>query len=97
MRLLARYGLLLAMLVVAILLGLNLLYLVRGSLEQFPTDEQESKVRVVTAVLGVLLFAAEVGLWAMLRYVSRVDRGTTTRDGVPSAPADHNEPGVRTD
>ena len=76
MRRLARYGLLLAMLMVAILLGLDLLYLVRGSLEQFPTEEQEYKVRVVTAVLGALLFAAEVGLWAVLRYVSRDDRRT---------------------
>ena len=97
MRRLARYGLLLAMLAVAILLGLDLLYLVRGSLEQFPTDEQGDEVRVVTAVLGVFLLLAEVGLWAMLRYISRDDRRSTMRGGEPLAPADRNGPGVRTD
>jgi hypothetical protein len=88
MRRLVRYGLMLAMLVVAILLGLDLLYLVRGSLEQFPTEEQEYKVRVVTAVLGVLLLLAEVILWAVLRYVTRDDRRSTMRGGGPLAPGD---------
>jgi hypothetical protein len=88
MRRLTRYGLLLAMLVGAILLGLDLMYLVRGSLEQFPTEEQEDKVRIVTVVLGVLLLVVEVGLWMVFRYVSRDDRRTRMRGGGPLAPAD---------
>ena len=75
-RRLARYAVLVGMLVVALVLCADVAYLITGSLEEFPTAEDESKVRVVTAVIGALLLATEAGLWLVLRHL---------RDRPPSA------------
>jgi hypothetical protein len=60
-----------AMVVVGLALGLDLLYLVRGSLEEFPTPEQQDKVRTVTGALAVLLALAELALWLLVRRLRR--------------------------
>jgi hypothetical protein len=59
------------MVVVGLLLCLDVAYFARGSLEAFPTDEQEDKVRRVTAALAALLLAAELGLWFVRRHLKR--------------------------
>ena len=55
------------MLVVGALLAVAVAYRIRGSLEWFPTAEQEAKVRTVTTLLAAGLTIAEVGLWQLLR------------------------------
>jgi hypothetical protein len=80
-RTIARYAILLAMVVVGLLLCLDVLYFIRGSLEEFPTDEQMDKVRTVTAVIAVVLAVAEIGLWALFRHAS----ATPSRRGVGEA------------
>jgi hypothetical protein len=67
MQRLARYGVVLAMLVVGLLLCLDVAYFFHGSLEEFPTEEQMDKIRRVTAVLAGVLIAAELALWWVLR------------------------------
>ena len=59
------------MLAVAFLLCIDLLYFAHGSLEEFPTDEDTSAVRVVTAAVAVALLLVEVCLWLVLRYLGR--------------------------
>ena len=76
-RRLARFVVLLAVIVVGLLLCLDVAYFVRGSLEWYPTDEQTETVRVVTAVLAAVLIASELVLWLVLRYLRS---GTTRRD-----------------
>ena len=61
----------LAMVVVGLLLLLDVAYFVRGSLEWFPTHEQQDKIRRVTGVIAVLLAGIEIGLWWLLRYLRR--------------------------
>ena len=68
---LVRYGVLLAMLVVALLLCLDVAYFFRGSLEEFPTDEQTDKIRTVTAALAAVLVAVETLLWWVHRELAR--------------------------
>jgi hypothetical protein len=63
----AKAVLLLLMIAVALLLCLDVAYLLHGSLEEFPTPEQSNKIRVVTSVLAVLLLGVEVALWALFR------------------------------
>ena len=70
-RRLATCAIVLAMIVVGLGLCLDLMYLVRGSLEEFPTEEQEDKVRRVTAVGAALLLVMEIVLWSFLRQVQR--------------------------
>ena len=67
----ARTAIVLAMLAVAFLLCIDLLYFAHGSLEEFPTDEDTSAVRLVTAVVAVILLLVEVWLWLLLRYLGR--------------------------
>jgi hypothetical protein len=57
----------LLMLALGVVLALDVLYLVRGSLEWFPTPEQQEKVRTVTGTIAVLLLCVEGGLWALMR------------------------------
>ncbi|HEX8211426.1 MAG TPA: hypothetical protein VF584_14740 [Longimicrobium sp.] len=57
----------LLMLAVGVVLAMDVLYLVNGSLEMFPTEEQQEKIRVVTGAIAVLLLCAEAGLWTLLR------------------------------
>ena len=75
-RRLLRSVVLLAMVVVAILLGLDVAYFARGSLEWFPTAEQEDTVRRVNAAIAALLLASELVLWLVLR---QLNRGATPR------------------
>ena len=66
-----RLAIRLTMVAVGVLLVLDLLYFVNGSLEMFPTDEQQDKIRTLTGVVAVLLLAAEAALWALLRRSGR--------------------------
>ena len=67
----ARLAILVAMSAIGLLLALAIAYFFRGSLEEFPTEEQTAKVRYVTAVLAVVLTLIEVGLWRLLRCTYR--------------------------
>ena len=78
MRPTARLAIMGAMAVIGVALGLAIAYRLHGSLEQFPTAEQEAKIRVVTTVLAAGLAIAEVGLWQLLRRPVRAP----DRDGV---------------
>lgn len=57
-----------AMMAVGLALLLAVLYLVHGSFEMFPTEEQQGKVRMVISVVVVCLVAVEAVLWGFLRY-----------------------------
>ncbi|HYW10067.1 MAG TPA: hypothetical protein VE913_24080 [Longimicrobium sp.] len=57
----------LALLAVGLALAADLAYFAHGSLDLFPTDEQQDTVRQVTGAIGVLLAAVEFGLWSLLR------------------------------
>ncbi|HEU0077869.1 MAG TPA: hypothetical protein VFQ76_09500 [Longimicrobiaceae bacterium] len=67
----ARAVIWLAMIVVAVALALDVLYYVNGSLETMPTEEDHQKVRTVTIFIGLMLVAAEVVLWLLLRRLGR--------------------------
>ena len=67
LRTIARSLLRLAMVAVGLVLALDLLYFVRGSLESFPTAEQQEKVRVVAGTIAALLVIVELVLWWVLR------------------------------
>ena len=60
------------MIVVAGLLVLDVAYFVNGSLEMFPTEEQQSKIRGVTTCLGVVLILLEAGLFVLFVWLRRV-------------------------
>jgi len=62
-----RLTLWLAMIAVGVVLAAHVAYFVHGSLELFPTDEQQATVRQVTGTIAVLLAAVEYGLWSILR------------------------------
>lgn len=62
-----RLAIRLVMLVVGVLLAIDVLYFVNGSLEMFPTAEQQEKIRIVTGTIAVLLLSVEAALWALLR------------------------------
>ncbi|HYJ80296.1 MAG TPA: hypothetical protein VEW03_11865 [Longimicrobiaceae bacterium] len=66
----------LAMVAVGVVLALDLAYLARGSLELYPTEEDQEKVRLVTGVLAVLLIGVEVALVALYRRLRRATRRT---------------------
>lgn len=72
-----RYLLWILMVVVGALLALAVAYLVRGSLEAFPTAEQQDKVRTVAGVLVAMLAVAEFALWWLLRRLDRADGSQT--------------------
>ena len=73
-----RIAVVLSMVVVGAILCLDLAYLMSGSLEEFPTAEQEDKVRRVTASIAVLLLAVEAGLWLALRSLKQPDKSSTS-------------------
>ena len=60
-----------AMIAVGLALLAYALYFAHGSLEMFPTEEQQQKVRLVTGMTGVFLASLEVALWLLLRLVAR--------------------------
>jgi hypothetical protein len=66
-----RLAIRLMMVIAGVLLVLDVLYFVNGSLETFPRDEQQDTIRSLTGFLAVLLLAAEAGLWALLRRSGR--------------------------
>jgi hypothetical protein len=70
-RRLVTYAVGLGMVVTGLLLLLAVLYFARGSLEEFPTAEQQDKVRTVTGAAALLLAGLEVALWRLLRHVRR--------------------------
>ena len=70
-RRLGSYAVRFVMIVAGLVLALDIAYFARGSLEQFPTDEQVDKVRTVTAVIAAALLLAEVALWQLLRSLQR--------------------------
>ena len=70
-----RIGIVVAMIIGGLLLGLTVAYLIRGSLEEFPTAEQQEKVRVVTTVLAAALLAVEGALLLAWRRVGRAEAG----------------------
>ena len=65
---LTRFALWIALTVVGSTLLVVLAYFVTGSLEQFPTEEQQNTVRVVTGVLATILVAFAIALWTLLRH-----------------------------
>jgi hypothetical protein len=76
----ARFLVWLALVAVGLVLVLDVLYFVRGSLDMFPTAEQQNEVRVVTGVLGTLLALVALGLGLLLRrggWKSQADRPDT--------------------
>jgi hypothetical protein len=76
----ARYVIYAAMLVVGVLLVFDVMYYRRGSLELYPMQEDHDKVRLVTGFLAIVLAAAELALWLLLRFVRR-------RQARPAQPA----------
>lgn len=60
------------MVVVAGLLVLDAAYFVHGSLEMFPTEEQQSKVRLVTGCTGAVLILLEAGLSVVFLWLRRI-------------------------
>ncbi|OOG39733.1 hypothetical protein B0B52_13925 [Polaromonas sp. A23] len=57
------------MAIVAIILALDLVYFVQGSLEMFPTGERQSGIREVTGLAAVMLCLVELALLLLLRRV----------------------------
>ena len=72
---LAQLALWLALAAVAVLLFLAVLYFARGSLEEFPTADDHSKVRLGAGICAVLLLGVGLALRALLRRVSQAARG----------------------
>ncbi len=68
-RLTIAYVVLTAMFAVGIAFLLATLYAVNGSLEPYPTGEQEDKVRLVAAIAAVLLAFAELLLCLFYRHL----------------------------
>lgn len=67
----ARVAVVPMMIVVALALALDILYFMRGSLELYPTDEQQDKIRILTTTFGVLLAIVELGLGLLLWRLAR--------------------------
>ena len=61
----------LAMLLIGIVLCVDVAYFIRGSLEEFPSAEDDEKIRIVTAIVAVPLLAGEILLWRLLRLMKR--------------------------
>ena len=80
-----RLALWLALAVVGLLFILAVLYFARGSLEEFPTAEDTSKVRTVAGVGAVLLLAVELALVVFLRRVTRAARPRAVDRAMPPA------------
>lgn len=57
--------------IVAIILALDLVYFVQGSLEMFPSEERQSGIREVTGLAAVVLCLVEAALCLLLRRVRR--------------------------
>ncbi len=62
------------MILLALIGALLALYFFRGSLEEFPTEEQQEKIRVVSSVLFGLTMLAELLLFLALRLIGKRKR-----------------------
>ena len=81
---LARFAILAAMLVSGLLLAVAVAYFVHGSLEEFPTAEQQGKIRVVMAVMAAGLLAIEGGLLLVLRWIGRAAADRRSESAPPA-------------
>jgi len=69
------------MIIVGVLLAISIAYLIHGSLEAFPTAEQQDKVRRVMGLLSAGLLVLEGGLfvaWRRLQRGRRVPRSAAS-------------------
>ncbi len=82
LRRIVRLAIWLAMIVVGLVLIVDVLYFVHGSLEMFPTEERQVSLRLMTGIFAVLLLSVEVGLWVLLRRLG----STSPSRGAPAAP-----------
>lgn len=64
-------AILVAIIIVAVFMILDITYYFNGSFELYPTEEQEEKVRLVTGVMFFMLFIIEVILVFIYRKVNR--------------------------
>lgn len=64
-----KLGIIAAMLLTGILLVGFIVYFYQGSLEMFPTEEQQDKVRTVTGVAIVILTLAEGLMFLIYRKI----------------------------
>ena len=71
--------------VFAIFLALDVAYFESGSLELFPSDEQQEKIRDVTIVTALLLILAEIGVASLLWRLRRPLGAKRTSAERPSA------------
>ncbi|HEY0026222.1 MAG TPA: hypothetical protein VGB24_25245 [Longimicrobium sp.] len=67
----ARYAVVLVMIVIGLVLALDVAYYVHGSLEEFPEAEDHEKVRTVAGFIAVVLLAPEAILWFVLRRLGK--------------------------
>ncbi len=74
-----------AMLALGLALLLAILYLIYGSLEMYPTEEQQSKVRIAMSVVVMCIVAAEALLWGLARYVKRREQPNSSLQSGPAA------------
>lgn len=61
-------------LVVFIMILLNFMYLFNGSFEEFPTEEQEEKISIVTSIIGIFLFIIEVILVGLRILIGKLTK-----------------------
>ena len=74
---LARVAVQVTMLLLGLMLIVFTAYGINGSLDEFPTDEQDDTVRTVSGVLVALLIVAEAALWLLLRRLGRAGASAT--------------------
>ena len=82
---LVQLALWLALAVVGILFILAVLYFAHGSLEEFPTAEDTSKVRTVAGVGAVFLFGLALVLGVFLRRIAHAARKRAVENVDPPA------------
>lgn len=88
----ATYVVIVAMFAIGVAFLLAVLYMISGSLEFYPTEEQEEKVRLVTTISMVSLAFTEVLLWRLFKLLKNKDNKTSRsrpmrRDKAPFTPA----------
>lgn len=69
----------LAMIVVGLALVLDVWYFIGGSMEMYPTEEQQDTVRLATGVIAIFLASLEAGLWLLLRRMGSTPARIDTR------------------
>lgn len=71
-KLLTKWIITVAMILVLFLILVFALYYFHGSLEMFPTEEQQGKVRGVTSLIMIVLIILEAGLYIVRRWVIKM-------------------------